>query len=113
MRRLCLLVFLFDVVVTDPCHSRGMKAEFDNPLYQLSPSAHARAALPVEHPEYSPTAACPPRLLFPEAHKARKPQAKLRRRRSSTVEDLDDLPPRLTFQRELELLEKAAKPVRR
>jgi len=33
------------------------------PLFRISPSARARAALPLDHPEYS---ACPRRLLFPE-----------------------------------------------
>jgi hypothetical protein len=74
-----------------------MKAEFDNPLYQLSPSAHERAALPIDHPDYSPTAACPPKLLFPHAHRA-----KNRRRLPAHAV----LPKRLTLQKELELLQK-------
>lgn len=46
-----------------------MKAEFANPLYNISPSAQERARLPMDHPDYSPSAACPPKLLFPEAHR--------------------------------------------
>jgi hypothetical protein len=89
------LIFPSEFILTND--SRGMKAEFDNPLYQLSPSAHARAALPIDHPEYSPTAACPPKLLFPQAH-----SAKNRRR----LPDQAMLPKRLTLQKELELLQK-------
>jgi hypothetical protein len=95
----------FPVDPPDPLmpQSRGMKAEFENPLFHISPSARARAALPLDHPEYSPTAACPPRLLFPEAHKA-----KHRYRSPEAGDAAVVLPKRLTFQKELELLHAGA-----
>ncbi|KAG6844860.1 hypothetical protein H0H87_002983 [Tephrocybe sp. NHM501043] len=55
---------------------RGVRGTFPNPLYDhkrgrpRSPSA--RSQLPIEHPDYSPDAHCPPKLLFPAA--PRKPQ---------------------------------------
>ena len=47
--------------------SRGMKAQFANPLYNLPAVAHERSRLPVEHPDYEPDETCPPKLLFPSA----------------------------------------------
>jgi hypothetical protein len=52
--------------------SRGVKAEFANPLYNLSPTTRARGRLPLEHPDYSPPLTCKPTLLFPEAHRRAK-----------------------------------------
>ncbi|KZV99570.1 hypothetical protein EXIGLDRAFT_762449 [Exidia glandulosa HHB12029] len=43
---------------------RGVKATFDNPLYNQSPSARVKASLPIEDPEFSPDPAVPPRRLF-------------------------------------------------
>lgn len=43
---------------------RGVKATFENPLYNLSPSARSKANLPIEHPDFSPDPAVPPRRLF-------------------------------------------------
>ncbi|EDR10237.1 uncharacterized protein LACBIDRAFT_293531 [Laccaria bicolor S238N-H82] len=54
---------------------RGMRREFHNPLYNpitnrpISPPRGSK--LPVEHPAFSPDPSCPPKLLFPEAHKRR------------------------------------------
>ena len=52
--------------------------------HNVSPDAEAeleaRARLPVDHPEYIPTEACPPKLLFPEARKH-----DLRRRTRATI----------------------------
>ncbi|KAI0353414.1 hypothetical protein OH77DRAFT_1553782 [Trametes cingulata] len=54
---------------------RGVKTLLANPHYR-SPEAsaevaeiEARARLPVEHPDFSPSEACEPTLLFPEARK--------------------------------------------
>lgn len=58
-----------------PLLSRGVKAEFKNPLHDPS---HADGIfrdpddpshLPVEDREYSPSPYCPPKLLFPDARK--------------------------------------------
>lgn len=49
-----------------------MKAEFANPLYNLSPSVKARSLLPIEHPDFSPDPTCAPKMLFPEAHRRRR-----------------------------------------
>lgn len=43
---------------------RGVKATFDNPLYGLSPSVRARGRLPLDHPDFSPDPAAPPRRLL-------------------------------------------------
>jgi hypothetical protein len=51
---------------------RGQKQEMSNPLFGYKPSANS--LLPPEHPDFSPDLACPPKLLFPEAHRKR-PQA--------------------------------------
>jgi len=48
---------------------RGMKAQFANPMYNLPPSAHEHSLLPVEHPDFEANEACPPKLLFPSAHR--------------------------------------------
>jgi len=48
---------------------RGMKAQFANPLYNLSPSVRERSLLPIEHPDFEPNEACAPKLLFPSAHR--------------------------------------------
>lgn len=44
-----------------------MKAQFPNPLYNLPASAHEHSLLPVDHPDYEASEACPPKLLFPSA----------------------------------------------
>jgi hypothetical protein len=46
-----------------------MKAQFANPMYNLPPSAHENSLLPVEHPDFEANEACPPKLLFPSAHR--------------------------------------------
>ncbi|KAF9457680.1 hypothetical protein BDZ94DRAFT_1272600 [Collybia nuda] len=52
---------------------RGVRGVFPNPLYNhnkdrpLSPSANSR--LPIDHPDFSPSTHCPPKLLFPEARR--------------------------------------------
>ncbi|KAI0808050.1 hypothetical protein C8Q74DRAFT_1363475 [Fomes fomentarius] len=49
---------------------RGVKAEVSNPHYvpeHIAADNEARARLPVWHPEYSPSQACVPTLLFPGA----------------------------------------------
>ncbi|EJD05450.1 uncharacterized protein FOMMEDRAFT_17748 [Fomitiporia mediterranea MF3/22] len=43
---------------------RGVRAEFANPMYNLPPEVHERSLLPIEHPDFSPDPACPPKLLF-------------------------------------------------
>ncbi len=56
-------------------HSRGVKTLLANPHYRSpeadgeAAEAEARARLPVEHPDYSPSEACEPKLLFPEARR--------------------------------------------
>ncbi|KIK07580.1 hypothetical protein K443DRAFT_673170 [Laccaria amethystina LaAM-08-1] len=54
---------------------RGVRREFHNPMYNLAknrPISPPRGSkLPVEHPAFSPDPSCPPKLLFPEAHKGR------------------------------------------
>lgn len=60
-------------IFSDNVNSRGKRVTFANPMYNLSPEVHARSLLPVEHPDYSPDPACPPKLLFPSAHKRNKP----------------------------------------
>lgn len=102
-----------------------MKAEFANPLYNLSPSVRQRSRLPVDHPDYSPEQACPPKLLFPAARRQNKLPHQAQRHRSPSSrarpgrprppkdsdEDEDDaeldeaLPKKLTFQKELDMLE--------
>lgn len=67
--------------------SRGMKAQFANPLYNLPESAHEHSLLPIEHPDYEANEACPPKLLFPSA--------RLRhRQRSHSPEDQAPSPPK-------------------
>jgi hypothetical protein len=57
-----------------------------NPLYKYKPPSNS--LLPPEHPDFSPSAACPPKLLFPDAH--RRQQARKRRGRSpSPLSDVD------------------------
>ena len=46
-----------------------MKAQFDNPLYNLPESVHERSLLPIEHPDYEAEETCAPKLLFPSAHR--------------------------------------------
>ncbi|RPD52535.1 hypothetical protein L226DRAFT_520383 [Lentinus tigrinus ALCF2SS1-7] len=51
---------------------RGVKTQMLNPHYlseEMAAEQEARARLPVRHPDYSPTDACVPKLLFPEARK--------------------------------------------
>jgi len=81
---------------------RGVRGTFPNPLYDhergrpISPSTRSR--LPIEHPDFSPSQHCPPKLLFPRARTSKRkpttPQKKTleqelrkseRRRRSVTV----------------------------
>lgn len=47
--------------------SRGQKATFVNPLYNLSPEVEAASQLPMDHPDYEPLEACAPRRLFTKA----------------------------------------------
>ncbi|KAI0367224.1 hypothetical protein BV20DRAFT_1045743 [Pilatotrama ljubarskyi] len=66
---------------------RGVKTLLANPHYRSPEAAaevaelEARARLPVEHPDFSPTEACEPTLLFPEARK----QANARRRARAAI----------------------------
>ncbi|KAI0700663.1 hypothetical protein C8T65DRAFT_741993 [Cerioporus squamosus] len=63
---------------------RGVKTEMLNPHYvaeEVAAEAEARARLPVHHPDYSPSDACVPKLLFPDARK----HDVARRRAHSTV----------------------------
>ncbi|RDX42016.1 hypothetical protein OH76DRAFT_1422766 [Lentinus brumalis] len=63
---------------------RGVKTEMLNPHYvheEVAAEVEARARLPVHHPDYSPSDACVPKLLFPEARK----HDVARRRAQSTV----------------------------
>ncbi|KAG8848570.1 hypothetical protein FRB91_010704 [Serendipita sp. 411] len=43
---------------------RGKRVEFPNPHYNLPPEVHARAKLPLEHPDFSPSPDVKPRRLF-------------------------------------------------
>ncbi|KIJ63829.1 hypothetical protein HYDPIDRAFT_91911 [Hydnomerulius pinastri MD-312] len=43
---------------------RGQKATFQNPLYGLPAEVVAASKLPLEHPDYEVTEACPPKRLF-------------------------------------------------
>lgn len=52
--------------------SRGVKLTTANPHYvgeEAAAEREARAQLPIEHPDYSPSDACVPTLLFPTARK--------------------------------------------
>lgn len=73
-----------------------MKAQFANPLYNLPASVYERSRLPVEHPDYEPEEICPPKLLFPSAHRRnrqessvpnesapKKPRSKTQKRKNS------------------------------
>lgn len=84
--------------------SRGMKAQFANPLYNLPASAHERSRLPIEHPDYEAPETCPPKLLFPSAHvrnrrespvrnevAAKKPREKTQKRKQDSLEQTDSL----------------------
>lgn len=75
-----------------------MKAQFANPFYNLPPSAHERSLLPIEHPDYEANEACPPKLLFPSAHRQR------RRRHSPelTDEDQPQRPPKKLVSKKVE-----------
>ncbi|TDL24568.1 hypothetical protein BD410DRAFT_827086 [Rickenella mellea] len=55
---------------------RGMRATFANPLYNRSPSERARSLLPLEHPDYEPDPACPPRDLFGARKRRQRTNAK-------------------------------------
>jgi len=76
---------------------RGMKAQFANPMYNLPPSAHEHSLLPVEHPDFEANEACPPKLLFPLAHRRqvrrRSPDASLppMNRTNEEIERTDSL----------------------
>lgn len=56
--------------------SRGVRTEFDNPLYDPKypdtgvppPDVDNPSKLPPEHPDFEAEPYCPPKLLFPEAH---------------------------------------------
>jgi len=52
-------------------YSRGVKTTFANPVYNLPDSVREQALLPPEHPDFSPDPLCPPKLLFPQAHRKR------------------------------------------
>lgn len=59
--------------------SRGVRREYQNPLYDhaknrpLSPPPSS--LLPIEHPDYSPDMGCKPTVLFPNARKVKRPAA--------------------------------------
>ncbi|KAJ3550392.1 hypothetical protein NM688_g5089 [Phlebia brevispora] len=71
---------------------RGVRTEFDNPLYDprypetgvAPPDADSDnpSKLPPEHPDFEEEGYCPPKLLFPEAHKKAK-----RKRRGKSADD--------------------------
>ncbi|PPQ84804.1 hypothetical protein CVT25_015169 [Psilocybe cyanescens] len=72
--------------------SRGVRRVFNNPLYNhhagraYSPPPESK--LPIDDPDYSPAMHCPPKLLFPEARRAKgkgkaKPATSARNRRRS------------------------------
>ena len=68
--------------------SRGVKAEFKNPLHDPDhpdgvppPGPSDPSTLPVDDLEFSPTPYCPPKLLFPEARKH--DHARLRKRKAN------------------------------
>lgn len=65
--------------------SRGVRTTFTNPHYNLSPSARQRALLPVDHPDFSPDAACPPRMLFSSAKKRTRSASPTRKRTKASV----------------------------
>ena len=62
---------ILQIPTSDSYDSRGVRGTFPNPMYDhknkrpLSPSS--KSWLPVEHPDFSPSIHCPPKLLFPEA----------------------------------------------
>jgi len=65
---------------------RGVKAIVDNPLYNPShrgrvpsPAPGSPSLLPEDHPDFTPTEYCPPKLLFPEARKHNHARARSRR----------------------------------
>ncbi|KAI5121438.1 hypothetical protein M0805_006199 [Coniferiporia weirii] len=65
---------------------RGVRATFANPMFNLPPDVHERSLLPVEHPDYSPDPACPPKLLFADARKRRAPSSPTRVGKSKSAE---------------------------
>lgn len=80
-----VLYVLFSFLTVISCslyaYSRGVRQEFENPLYDprypetgVAPSAgpDSPSNLPPEDPEFSPREYCPPRVLFPEARAARR-----------------------------------------
>ena len=68
---LCVLLSFHDSIIL-LLYSRGTRMLMANP-HNLSPEAaaevEARSRLPIDHPEYIPSEACPPKLLFPEARR--------------------------------------------
>ena len=46
------------------CNSRGQKATFHNPQYDLPPEVIEASKLPIDHPDFEMAEACPPRRLF-------------------------------------------------
>ncbi|EMD33280.1 hypothetical protein CERSUDRAFT_117910 [Gelatoporia subvermispora B] len=76
---------------------RGVKAVLPNPLYRppgASPDEfERRSRLPLDHPDYSPGPACPPKLLFPEA---RRRDNAYRQTRSQVSPALPETPTRPT-----------------
>lgn len=95
--------------------SRGMKATFANPYYNLSPTAQAHSLLPADHPDFSPNEACPPKLLFSAARRHHSRDRSASPGGSDDEDDDDDddgglvraiTPKRLTFAQEKDIVDK-------
>ena len=77
-----------------------MRTVFDNPLYDPKypetgvppPDADGPSKLPPEHPDFEPDEYCPPKVLFPEAHRraARRKLRRVVRSDDSAVEVVED-----------------------
>jgi len=67
---------------------RGQKQEMANPMFGYKASENS--LLPPEHPDFSPDLACPPKLLFPKAHRKRQQPSRLLLRRSPSPASGDD-----------------------
>ncbi|KDQ60462.1 hypothetical protein JAAARDRAFT_68001 [Jaapia argillacea MUCL 33604] len=67
---------------------RGVKTTFRNPHYKATSSA--RTLLSPSHPDFSPSEACPPKILFPTARKSKtkaQTASSVASRRSPTADD--------------------------
>ena len=59
------------MITDDAYNSRGTRRTYQNPHFNhaegrpLSPTPESK--LPIEHPDYSPSLFCPPKLLFADA----------------------------------------------